>query len=68
MKKLKKKIDALKKDKTDSEREAFQLKREIENLQRRNLDIFKKEKQSTNKSLNKSRGSPDSRLEFLNCF
>lgn len=53
------------KDKNDLERETFQLKREIESLHRRNLDIFKKEKKA-NKSLNKSRGSPDSRLEFFN--
>ena len=47
---------------TELERENIQVKRDIENVMRRNLEMSRKEKQH---SLNKSRGSPDSKLEFL---
>ena len=50
------------KSKNEVEKDNFQAKRDIENLMRRNLEMSKKEKQM---SLNRSRGSPDSKLEFI---
>jgi len=58
---LRKKMEAQKKEKGEMEKDNVQLKRDVESLMRRNMEISKKERQV---SLNKSRGSPDSRLEF----
>ena len=61
---MKKKIESQKKEKGEIEKDNAQMKRDIENLMRRNMEISKKEKHEKQANLNRSRGSPDSRLEY----